>query len=64
MAVIVVDAVNSSCLDVNQGPQDKDTKKKFKQKSNDEEEYELSRYKPILRQVIEVRETRFVQSGM
>lgn len=38
-----------------QGPNDKDTKKKFKQKPSNEEEYELSRYKPVLRSVIEVR---------
>ncbi|KAI0832105.1 Sec1-like protein [Trametes gibbosa] len=32
---------------------DKDTKKKIKQKTNNEEEYELSRYKPMLRTVLE-----------
>jgi hypothetical protein len=37
-----------------QGPADKDTKKKLKQKSSQEEEYELSRYKPLLRTVVEV----------
>ena len=37
-----------------QGPTDKDTKKKFKQKPSNEEEYELSRYKPVLRSVVEV----------
>ncbi|KAF7795046.1 hypothetical protein EIP86_006190 [Pleurotus ostreatoroseus] len=50
------DAVNALAhlgIRISRGPQDKDTKKKFKQKSNDEEEYELSRYKPVLRQVIE-----------
>ena len=61
---MAANAVDASCSDFHQGPQDKDTKKKFKQKSNDEEEYELSRYKPVLRQVIEVREARFDQSGM
>ena len=38
-----------------QGPADKDTKKKLKQKPSQEEEYDLSRYKPLLRTVIEVR---------
>jgi len=37
-----------------QGPADKDTKKKLKQKPSQEEEYDLSRYKPLLRTVIEV----------
>ncbi|KAI0738596.1 Sec1-like protein [Daedaleopsis nitida] len=32
---------------------DKDTKKKIKQKPSNEEEYELSRYKPVLRTVLE-----------
>ncbi|KAI0642273.1 Sec1-like protein [Trametes meyenii] len=32
---------------------DKDTKKKLKQKPSNEEEYELSRYKPVLRSVLE-----------
>ncbi|KAH9851922.1 Sec1-like protein [Lenzites betulinus] len=32
---------------------DKDMKKKIKQKTNNEEEYELSRYKPVLRTVLE-----------
>lgn len=40
--------------DHSQGPQDKDTKKRLKQKPSSEEEYELSRYKPLLRTVIEV----------
>ncbi|KIJ65658.1 hypothetical protein HYDPIDRAFT_131009 [Hydnomerulius pinastri MD-312] len=38
---------------ITRGPADKDTKKKLKQKSSNEEEYELSRYKPMLRTVIE-----------
>lgn len=37
-----------------QGPGDRDTKKKIKQKSSTEEEYELSRFKPLLRSVLEV----------
>lgn len=37
-----------------QGPADRDTKKKIKQKPNNDEEYELSRFKPLLRSVIEV----------
>jgi syntaxin-binding protein 1 len=38
-----------------QGPGDKDLKRRIKQKQSNEEEYELSRYKPLLRTVIEVR---------
>jgi hypothetical protein len=38
-----------------QGPADKDLKRRIKQKQSTEEEYELSRYKPLLRTVIEVR---------
>jgi hypothetical protein len=37
-----------------QGPNDKDTKKKIKQKVNNDEEYELSRFKPSIRAIIEV----------
>jgi len=37
-----------------QGPVDKDLKRRIKQKQSSEEEYELSRYKPLLRTVIEV----------
>ena len=33
---------------------DKDTKKRLKQKMSNDEEYELSRYKPLLRTVLEV----------
>ncbi|KAI9464216.1 Sec1-like protein [Boletus coccyginus] len=38
---------------ITRGPADKDTKKKLKQKPSREEEYDLSRYKPLLRTVIE-----------
>lgn len=38
-----------------QGPNDRDTRKRLKQRSSNEEEYELSRYKPLLRTVLEVR---------
>jgi syntaxin-binding protein 1 len=38
-----------------QGPGDKDLKRRIKQRQSNEEEYELSRYKPLLRTVIEVR---------
>jgi hypothetical protein len=38
-----------------QGPADRDIKKKIKQKRNTDEEYELSRFKPLLKTVIEVR---------
>jgi syntaxin-binding protein 1 len=37
-----------------QGPSDRDTKKRLKQRTNDED-YDLSRYKPLLRTVLEVR---------
>jgi len=37
-----------------QGPGDRDSKKKIKQKVADDE-YELSRYKPLLKAVVEVR---------
>jgi len=37
-----------------QGAGDKDLKRRIKQKLSNEEEYELSRYKPLLRTVIEV----------
>ncbi|KAF5361824.1 hypothetical protein D9756_002266 [Leucocoprinus leucothites] len=50
------DAVNAMVhlgVKISKGPNDKDTKKKIKQKSNNEEEYELSRFKPALRTVIE-----------
>lgn len=38
-----------------QGPNDRDTRKRLKQRSKTEDEYELSRYKPLLRTVLEVR---------
>lgn len=38
-----------------QGPADKDLKRRIKQKQSSDEEYELSRYKPLIRTVIEVR---------
>jgi len=38
-----------------QGPGDKDLKRRIKQKQSSDEEYELSRYKPLIRTVIEVR---------
>ncbi|KIJ20950.1 hypothetical protein PAXINDRAFT_165767 [Paxillus involutus ATCC 200175] len=50
------DAINSLLhlgTRITRGPADKDTKKKLKQKSSQEEEYELSRYKPLLRTVVE-----------
>jgi syntaxin-binding protein 1 len=37
-----------------QGPTDRDIKRKIKQKRNTEEEYELSRFKPLLQSVLEV----------
>ncbi|TFK85671.1 Sec1-like protein [Polyporus arcularius HHB13444] len=50
------DAVNSLVhlgVRINRQPGDKDTKKKIKQKPSNEEEYELSRYKPVLRTMLE-----------
>ncbi|PCH36386.1 Sec1-like snare protein [Wolfiporia cocos MD-104 SS10] len=50
------DAVNALAhfgVRLTRGPGDKDTKKKLKQKSNNEEEYELSRFKPLLQTVLE-----------
>ncbi|KAH0836670.1 Sec1 family-domain-containing protein [Lanmaoa asiatica] len=50
------DAVNSLShlgVRITRSPTDKDTKKKIKQKPSQEEEYDLSRYKPLLRTVIE-----------
>lgn len=37
-----------------QGPGDRDNKKKIKQKPNSDEEYDLSRFKPSLKTVLEV----------
>ncbi|KAG6812785.1 hypothetical protein H0H92_000557 [Tricholoma furcatifolium] len=51
LALAEQDAVNAL---VHMGTaNDRDTKKKIKQKSSNEEEYELSRYKPALKTVIE-----------
>jgi len=50
------DAINSLShlgIRITRGPADKDTKKKLKQKASQEEEYDLSRYKPLVRTVIE-----------
>lgn len=37
-----------------QGPADKDVKKRLKQKPTEDEEYDLSRFKPLVRTVISV----------
>jgi len=50
------DAVNALVhlgVRISRGPTDKDVKKKIKQKQSNEEEYELSRFKPLLRTVLE-----------
>ncbi|KAG1746614.1 Sec1-like protein [Suillus paluster] len=50
------DAVNSLVhfgVRISRGPSDKDTKKKLRQKASTDDEYELSRYRPLLRTVIE-----------
>lgn len=38
-----------------QGPADKDVKKRLKQKPTEDEEYDLSRFKPLVRTVLSVR---------
>ncbi|KAF9647199.1 Sec1-like snare protein [Thelephora ganbajun] len=38
---------------ITRGPNDRDTRKRLKQRSSDEDGYELSRYKPLLRTVLE-----------
>lgn len=51
------DAVNALLLmgaRISRGPGDRDTKRKLKQRSLTDDEYELSRFKPLLRNVIEV----------
>ncbi|KAF8493208.1 Sec1-like protein [Russula emetica] len=51
-----IDAVNALVhlgVRINRGPGDKDLKRRIKQKQSNEEEYELSRYKPLLRTVVE-----------
>lgn len=51
-----IDAVNALVhlgVRINRGPADKDLKRRIKHKQSNEEEYELSRYKPLLRTVIE-----------
>ena len=47
-------------LNVIQGPNDKDIKKKLKHKSNQDDEYELSRFKPLLQTVLEVNRSWWV----
>ncbi|KAF8074953.1 Sec1-like snare protein, partial [Lyophyllum atratum] len=50
------DAVNALALfgvRINRLASDRDSKKKIKQKSNNDEEYELSRFKPLLKAVLE-----------
>ncbi|KAI0319969.1 Sec1-like protein [Amylostereum chailletii] len=50
------DAVNALLylgIRISRGPADKDIRRKLKQRPSQEDEYELSRYKPLLRTVIE-----------
>lgn len=50
------DAINALVhmgVKISRGPNDKETKKKMKQKVNNEEEYELSRFKPAITTMIE-----------
>ncbi|KAL4061887.1 Sec1-like protein [Scleroderma citrinum] len=56
LGMVDQDAVNALVhlgVRISRGPSDRDTKKKLKHKSHSDEEYELSRYKPLLRTVIE-----------
>ncbi|KZT07255.1 Sec1-like protein [Laetiporus sulphureus 93-53] len=56
LTVAEQDAVNALVyfgVRISRGPGDKDTKKKIKQKSSNEEEYELSRFKPLLHSVLD-----------
>jgi hypothetical protein len=52
------DAVNALALlgaRISRGPGDRDTRKKLRARPAPDEEYDLSRYKPLLRTVLEVR---------
>ena len=52
-----IDAIGSLAhlgVRVTRGPADKDTKKKLKPKPAPDEEYDLSRYKPVLQTVLDV----------
>jgi hypothetical protein len=44
-------------LSVIKGAADKDTRRKIKQKVKNDDEYELSRYRPMLKTVVEVSRT-------
>ncbi|KAG5647489.1 hypothetical protein DXG03_009425 [Asterophora parasitica] len=48
-----VNALNFLGVRINRTAADRDTKKKIKQKTSNDEEYELSRFKPLLRTVLE-----------
>ncbi|KAF8261652.1 Sec1-like snare protein [Lactarius quietus] len=51
-----MDAVNALVhlgVRISRGPGDKDLRRRIKQKQSSEDEYELSRYKPLLRTIIE-----------
>ncbi|TFK51842.1 Sec1-like protein [Heliocybe sulcata] len=50
------DAVNALLhmgVRISRGPSDKDTRKRIKQKSSTDEEYELSRFRPLMKTVLE-----------
>ncbi|KAH9951056.1 Sec1-like protein [Amylocystis lapponica] len=56
LSIAEQDAVNALLhlgIRISRAPGDRDTKKRLKQKTNNEDEYELSRYKPLLQTVIE-----------
>ena len=53
-----IDAINGLThlgVRITRGPADKDIKRKVKSKISSEEEYDLSRYKPVLQTVVDVR---------
>ncbi|KAF9784931.1 Sec1-like protein [Thelephora terrestris] len=50
------DAINALVylgVRITRGPEDRDTRKRLKQRTKSEDEYDLSRYKPLLRTVLE-----------
>ena len=53
-----IDAINGLThlgVRITRGPGDKDIKRKVKSKVTSDEEYDLSRYKPVLQTVLDVR---------
>lgn len=57
LSIAEQDAVNALVylgIRISRGPNDRDIKRKIKQKPAQDEEYDLSRYKPLLRTMLEV----------